>query len=167
MKRGRSLAVVGLAAAAAAGAETLTSTDRYGELYVAYAQVDRTDGTYRRMLTTSDVLEVAQTGAPLPDGTRILMETYYSPGNLSTVFHKKKVDGQWHYGSFNGQGTVNLSTRPQASCLSCHAGAAETDFTFTRPSLDAALVLGETRLTCDRGGRSPCDISVYLEGVEK
>ena len=94
MKRGRSLALVGLAAAAAAGADTLTSTDRYGEPYVAYAQVDRTDGTYRRMLTTPDVLEVAQTGAPLPGGIRILMETYQCQGNRGNFFHKKRLDGQ-------------------------------------------------------------------------
>ena len=153
--------------AVAAWADTLTSTDRYGETFVAYAQVDRTDGTYRRMLTTPNVLEGAEAGVPLPDGTRILMETYYSPGNLSTVFHKQKVDGQWQYGSFNGQGTVNLATRPQASCLSCHSRAAETDFTFTRPPLDAAMALGETRLTCDRSGRSPCDLQTYLEGIDE
>jgi len=153
--------------AAAAWAEGLTSTDRYGQTFIAYAQVDRVDGTYRRMLTTPDVLKAAQAGVPLPEGTRILMETYYSPGNLSTVFHKHKVDGQWQYGSFNGQGTVNLTTRPQASCLACHSSAAETDFTFTRPSLDAAMALGETRLTCGRGGRSPCDLKVYFEGIDE
>ncbi|MEM6480706.1 MAG: cytochrome P460 family protein [Pseudomonadota bacterium] len=159
------LLVLPVLIAAAAWADTLTSTDRYGGTFVAYAQVDRTDGTYRRMLTTPDVLEAAGSGMPLPDGARILMETYYSPGNLSTVFHKQKVDGQWQYGSFNGQDTVNLATWPQASCLSCHSRAAETDFTFTRPSLDTALTLGETHLTCDRGGRSPCDLQIYLEGI--
>ncbi len=161
------LAALPILMAAAVWAETLTPTYRYGETFIAYAQVDRTDGTYRRMLTTPDVLAATDAGAPLPDGTRILMETYYSPGSLSTVFHKQKVDGQWHYGSFNGQGTVNLATLPQASCLSCHARAAETDFTFTKPSLDAAPTLGEARLTCDRGGRSPCDLHTYLEGTHE
>ena len=155
----------GVVMAPAAGADPLTSTDRYGDTFVAYVQVDRTDGTYRRMLTTPDVLEAAEQGVPLPDGARILMETYYSPGSLSTVFHKEKVDGQWHYGSFNGRGAANLSTRPQASCLACHSGAAETDFTFTKPSLEAALTLGETQITCDRRGRSPCDLHVYLESI--
>lgn len=145
----------------AALATTLPSTDRYGGTFIAYTQIDRTDGTYRRMLTTSDVLEAAEAGSPLPDGARILMETYYRPGELSTVFHKQKVDGRWEYGSFNGMGVVDLSTRPQASCLSCHARAAETDFTFTRPALDAALQFGEGRLTCDRGGRNPCSLETY------
>ncbi len=146
-------------------AAALPETQRYGETFVAYAQVDRSDGSYRRMLTTPDVLERAGRGEPLPDGTRILMETYYRPGELSTVFHKQKVDSQWQYGSFSGIGVVNLTTRPQASCLSCHAGAAETDFTFTRPSLDAAPQLGFSQFTCDRRGRSPCDIEVYLRAV--
>lgn len=163
------LLLISLAVIAALGtvllASPMVSTDRYGGTFVTYAQVDRTDGTYRRMLTTPDVLEVAEQGEPLPDGARILMETYYSPGNLSTVFHMEKVDGQWWYGSFNGLGTVNLSTRPQASCLSCHSRAAETDFTFTRPSLDLARTLGETQVTCDRRGRSPCDLATYLENI--
>lgn len=158
-------AAVVILVSTAALAATLSSTDRYGESFITYAQVDRTDGSYRRMLTTSDVLEAAQAGVPLPDGARILMETYYRPGEFSTVFHKQKVDGRWEYGSFNGMGTVNLSTRPQASCLSCHARAAETDFTFTRPALNSALQFGEGRMACDRGGRSPCDLESYLHGL--
>lgn len=148
---------VGLAALAA----NLETTHRYGAPFVVYAQVDRPDGTYRRMLTSPRVLERAQADQPLPDGTRILMETYYRPGVLSTVFHKQKVDGRWQYGSFDGQGMVDLSTRPQASCLSCHAGAAETGFTFTRPALDAAKVHGLSRSYCDNGGRRPCALSAY------
>ncbi|MEM0947972.1 MAG: cytochrome P460 family protein [Pseudomonadota bacterium] len=142
-------------------AQDLKPTDRYGSVFKVYAKVDRTDGTYRRMLTTPEVLEAAQSGQPLPDGTRILMETYYRPGELGTVFHKQKVDGRWTYGSFNGQGEVRLETRPQASCLSCHTRAAETDFTFTKPALDAAPHLGEITLTCDRNGRRPCALSTY------
>jgi hypothetical protein len=135
------------------------ATERYGERFVAYAQVNRTDGTYRRMLTTPDVLETVQNGLPLPDGTRVLMETYYSEGEISTVFHKQKVDGRWQYGSFNGD--VDLSTRPQASCLSCHAQAAETDFTFTRSALESASQFGLSHFLCDKPGRSPCALEVY------
>ncbi len=153
------------ALATAAWAASLVETDRYGETFITYAQVDRTNGTYRRMLTTPDVLAAARSGTPLPDGTRIFMESYYSPGQIGTVFHKQKVDGRWKYGSFSGQGPVDLTTRPQASCLSCHAQAAETDFTFTRPLLDAAPTVGLSTVICDRGGRTPCDPAVYLEGV--
>ncbi len=148
-------------------ANDLKSTDRYGANFVTYAQVDRSDGTYRRMLTTLSVLETVRPGEPLPEGTRILMETYYAPGQLSTVFHKQKVDGRWEYGSFNGQESPELETRPQASCLSCHAAAAETDFTFTKPALDAAQRMGEIALSCDRGGRRPCPLSTYRNVSQK
>lgn len=153
------------AAAGVAQAGPLNETDRYGETFAAYAQVDRPDGSFRRMLTTPDVLATAQSGAPLPDGTRILMETYRRSGKLGTVFHKQKVDGRWHYGSFDGQGRVDLATRPQASCLSCHSRAAATDLTFTKPALTAARTMGLTQITCDRAGRRPCDLEVYLNGV--
>ncbi|HIC80393.1 MAG TPA: hypothetical protein EYP07_05420, partial [Kiloniellaceae bacterium] len=112
--------------------------DRYGPDLVAYATVRRSDGTYRRMLTQPETLTaVAAEGVP-PDGARILMETYYRPGQVSTVFHMEKVAGRWAYGSFSAStSNPNLATRPQASCLSCHAGAAETDLVYTLPSLRA------------------------------
>lgn len=154
------LTLSGLCATLALG-QSLETTDRYGDPFIVYAQVDRADGTYRRMLTTPDVLEVAQSEHPLPDGARILMETYYRPADLSTVFHARKVDGAWEYGSFNGQGAVRLETRPQASCLSCHAAAGETDFIFTKPALEMAKSTGESRMRCDRGGRRPCSLGTY------
>ncbi|MEO0976507.1 MAG: cytochrome P460 family protein [Pseudomonadota bacterium] len=157
-------AAAGMAAVAATG---LPETDRYGETYVTYAQVDRPNGTYRRMLVTPETLAAIRPGAPLPDGTRILMESYYAPGEVGTVFHKEKVAGRWQYGSFSGAGEPRFETRPQASCLSCHATAAATDFTFTRPSLDAASQRGMSRFTCDRGGRSPCDPHVYSDGAAR
>lgn len=167
MRKSWPLILVFTTFASLAWAASLPQTTRYGETFVTYAQVDRSDGTYRRMLTSPNVLESARSGEPLPDGARILMETYYLPGELSTVFHKQKVNGQWQYGSFNGQGAVDLTTRPQASCLSCHVGAAETDFTFTRPSLDGAADRGMSRFSCDRAGRSPCDLETYLLEIER
>lgn len=155
------MAGLALAVAAAAWAATLPTTDRYGEAFVTYAQVDRPDGSFRRMLTTPDALERVAAGAPVPSGTRILMETWHGEDSLGTVFHKRKVDGRWEYGSFSGTGVVNLATRPQASCLSCHAGAAETDFTYTFPALDAAPTTGMSRHFCDRGGRAPCAPGAY------
>ncbi|XWN33641.1 MAG: hypothetical protein ROR55_11545 [Devosia sp.] len=150
-----------LAFATAAWAATLPATERYGETFVTYAEVHRPDGSFRRMLTTPDALDQVVAGAPVPDGTRILMETWRGPDALGTVFHKLKVDGRREYGSFSGNGVVNLSTRPQASCLSCHAGAAETDFTYTFPALDAAPALGISLHYCNRGGRSPCASDAY------
>ncbi|MEO1723872.1 MAG: hypothetical protein AAFR84_15895 [Pseudomonadota bacterium] len=158
---GMTTGAVILTFAAAAWAAALPATQRYGETFVTYAQVDRPDGSFRRMLTTPDALDDVVAGMPVPDGTRILMETWREPETLGTVFHKHKIDGRWEYGSFAGNGAVNLSTRPQASCLSCHAGAAETDFTYTFPALVAAPTVGMSTHFCDRGGRSPCSADVY------
>lgn len=158
------LAVLGVAAFAAT---SLPETERYGETYVTYAQVDRPDGIYRRMLVTPETIATVRAGEPLPEGTRILMESHYSPGDVGIVFHKQKVDGQWQYGSFSGSDEPDFDTKPQASCVSCHARAAATDFTFTRPSLDAAPQNGLSHFICDRGGRSPCEAHVYVDGAAR
>ncbi len=137
--------------------------DRYGLDLIAYATVRRSDGSYRRMLTQPGTLAaVAAEGVP-PEGARILMETHYSPGRVSTVFHMQKVAGRWAYGSFSASASdPNLTTRAQASCLSCHAGAAETDLVYTLPSLRAFAAGGAASdFACDRGGRSPCDAEIY------
>ncbi len=156
------VAAIGMTSVAAT---SLPETDRYGETYVTYARVDRPDGTYRLMLVTPETLAIVRPGEALPDGTRILMESFYAPGEVGTVFHKQKVSGRWQYGSFPGAGEPVFETRPQASCLSCHARAAATDFTFTRPSLDGASHNGLSHFRCDRGGRTPCDLHVYTDGA--
>lgn len=143
----------------------LGSDSLYGLELASYAIVRRDDGTYRRMLVSPEALEQLPQGNVLPNGTRILMETFYQPDRVSTVFHKQKVEGAWHYGSFPAS-RPDLSVRPQASCLSCHARAAETDFTFTLPSLSAAAEgHGPSDFVCGRGGRSPCSLETYLEGA--
>ena len=138
---------------------------RYGLDLVPYATVRRPDGSYRRMLTQPEPLEALAAADTPPEGTRILMETYYQPGRVATVFHMQKVEGRWAYGSFPA-GAPDLSTRPQASCLSCHGGAAATDLVYTLPSL-RAVAAGQSAsdFTCERGGRSPCDAEVYRKGA--
>lgn len=139
----------------------------YGLDLVAYATVRRNDGSYRRMLIASDALRSVAPDAPLPDGTRILMETYYRPDQVGTVFHKQKVRGKWQYGSFSAA-RPDLTVQPRASCLSCHAGAARTDFTFTLPSIRAVAAGGApSDFTCDRGGRSPCGADTYRDGAAR
>ena len=139
----------------------------YGLDLVPYATVRRDDGTYRRMLIASDVLPSVVPDAPLPDGTRILMETYYRPDQVGTVFHKRKIRGKWQYGSFSGA-RPDLTVQPRASCLACHAGAARTDFTFTLPSIRAvAAGNAPSDFTCDRGGRSPCGADTYRGGAAR
>lgn len=146
-----------------AAATTLVS--QYGEDVVAYATVRRSDGTYRRMLVSKWALEPIAEAGSVPEGTRILMETYYRPGVVSTVFHARKSGSSWRYGSFQAA-NPDLATRSRASCLSCHAEAADTDLVFTLPSLFAfAAGGGASDFVCERGGRSPCDGLVYQQGV--
>lgn len=143
----------------------LETESLYGLELAAYATVRRDDGSYRRMLVSREILKQLTQQDALPNGTRILMETYYRPDQVSTVFHKQKVEAAWHYGSFPAS-RPDLSVRPQASCLSCHARAAETDFTFTLPSLSAAAEgRGPSDFVCERGGRSPCSSGTYLKGA--
>lgn len=140
---------------------------QYGEDVVAYATVRRNDGTYRRMLVSKWALDPKATDGSVPDGTRILMETYYRPGVVSTIFHARKVGSSWHYGSFSA-GSPNLETRSRASCLSCHAEAADTDLVFTLPSLFAFAAGGSlSDFACERGGRSPCGSTVYRQGASR
>ncbi|MEO1200194.1 MAG: cytochrome P460 family protein [Pseudomonadota bacterium] len=149
-------------AEARAGLEQVSD---YGINLIAYATVRRTDGTYRRMLITPESLDEMTDGADLPEGTRILMETYYNPGQVGTVFHKQKVGGGWNYGSFSAA-RPDLATSPRASCLACHARASDTDFTFTLPSVMTAAESGiASDFTCDRGGRAPCGPHVYRNGA--
>ena len=152
---------------AADGHSDASTMQAYGLDLVRYATVERTDGSYRRMLIDRMSLEALARDGVLPDGTRILMETYRSPGRVGTVFHKQKTDGRWLYGSFSGRSAeANLDVRPQASCLSCHTRAADTDFTYTLPSLNAvAAGAAETVFACDRGGRAPCDLAIYRNGA--
>lgn len=157
------VALVAVCTAAVLRAGTVETVSTYGPDLLAYATVERPDGTYRRMLVSPQALTGTPDGA-VPDGTRILMETYYRPGEVGTVFHKLKQNGRWEYGSFPAS-NPNLATRPQASCLSCHVGAADTDLTYTKPSLDRVASGGALEVFhCDRSGRQPCRARVYNRG---
>ena len=145
----------------------LETVSDYGPAFLAYARVQRHDGSYRRMLITPESLAALEQGDALPEGTRILMETYYRPDNVSTVFHKQKRDGDWLYGSFPAS-RPNLEVRARSSCAACHTRAAETDRTFTLPSIwSAAAGLGPSDFACERVGRMPCSLDVYSEGAAR
>jgi hypothetical protein len=135
---------------------------KYDRTLAHYATVSRSDGSFRQMFVNSDAIAAIQPGEPLPDGTLLVMETWYSPKNLGTVFIKQKQNGEWQYGSFS-------SDRPDyqigfsGSCHSCHSPFPETDFTLTKPLLEAALQSRQVQTAyCDRAGRSPCDPEAYI-----
>lgn len=140
----------------------LQPQNKYGRQLVHYATVSRTDGSFRQMFVDEATIGSIQPGEPLPDGTLIVMETWYSAENVGTVFVKQKQSGEWQYGSFN-------PTQPDYqmgfsnSCHSCHAPFPETDFTLTKPLLEAALeTQNRQSAVCDRPGRTPCDPETYI-----
>ncbi|WP_088889678.1 hypothetical protein [Leptolyngbya ohadii] len=107
-----------------------------------------------------------QPGEPLPDGTLIVMETWYSPENLGAVFVKQKRNGEWQYGSFSLD-RPNCQMRFSGSCHSCHAPFPETDFTLTEPLLEAALQTRQVQTAhCDRPGRTPCNPEAYIPDAD-
>lgn len=135
---------------------------KYDRQLAHYATVARADGSFRQMFIEQPVIDRIQPGTPLPDGTLIVMETWYSPTNVGTVFVKQKQNGDWQYGSFS-PGQPNYQMRSGGSCHSCHAPFPETDFTLTKPLLDAALKTQRVQTSvCDRPGRTPCEAESYI-----
>lgn len=133
----------------------------YEDQFIHYGTVDRPDGSFRRMLIDQTSLTQVQPDQPLPEGTTILMETWYSPDNLGTIFVKTKQDGDWLYGSFR-PGQPDLSVRTNASCRSCHHPFQDIDSTLTLPLLLASLSTSEPQQAfCDRSGRRPCSPEDY------
>ena len=139
---------------------------RYERRWIHYATVARSDDTFRQMFVEADAVERIEAGQPLPDETLILMESWYSPEAPSIVFIKQKLNGIWQYGSFNpAQPDYQVSDR--SSCHSCHAPFPETDFTLTKPLLEAALQRQALQTAyCDLPGRSPCAPEAYLPNSE-
>ena len=136
----------------------------YGPAPVPYATVTRPAGTYRRMLTAPDTLEAVIAGKLPLYGARILMETYNRPSKVGTVSHKLRSGDRWEYGSFP-VARPDLAISSRASCLFCHVGAAETDLTYTGPSLDrVGAGAAEEVFSCTRRGRLPCAPAIYAEG---
>ncbi|MBD1846905.1 cytochrome P460 family protein [Cyanobacteria bacterium FACHB-63] len=135
---------------------------KYDRSLAHYATVSRSDGSFRQMFVNEEAITAIQPGEPLPDGTLIVMESWYSPENLGTVFVKQKQNGEWRYGSFSLD-RPNYQMRFSNSCHSCHAPFPKTDFTLTKPLLEAALQTRQVQTAyCDRAGRTPCDPTTYI-----
>lgn len=135
---------------------------KYDRSLAHYATVSRSDGSFRQMFVNEEANATIQPGNPLPDGTLIVMETWLSPTNLGTVFVKQKQNGEWQYGSFNAD-RPNYQMQFSSSCHSCHAPFPQTDFTLTKPLLEAALQTRQVQTAyCDRPGRTPCHSDAYM-----
>ncbi|GAB4386775.1 MAG: hypothetical protein Kow00121_54060 [Elainellaceae cyanobacterium] len=139
---------------------------KYDRTLAHYATVSRSDGSFRQMSVSEETIASIQPGKPLPDGTLLVMESWYSPENLGTVFVKQKQNGEWQYGSFSPD-RPDYQMRFSGSCHSCHAPFPETDFTLTKPLLEAALQTRQVQSAyCDRAGRTPCDPQAYIPDTD-
>lgn len=153
------LTILAVAAGQMAVAETDEDGHRAGFSY--YGQVDRGDGTYRQMLVDDRTLRAMQEDEPLGDGATILMESYYRPGEIGSIFAKRFEGGRWLYGSF-GEGEPMPAFSPRPQCSFCHRTANDLEGTFTLPMLERFARTGvPQRTSCGRTGRSPCKASVY------
>jgi hypothetical protein len=152
-------AVPALAAGALAPHEPPASD--LGQVLTHYATVARSDGSFRRMWIDEASLAAARPGAPLPDGTRIAMETFYGADKAATVFIKEKRQGQWLYGSFEPGAPDWAALKSRTVCHSCHIDA-EADLTFMLPVIakfrDSRTPI---RLVCAESGRVPCPPALY------
>ena len=143
-------------------ASSLQSQVKYDRKLAHYATVFRSDGSFRQMFIAPHSLAALQPGELLPNGTLIVMETWYSPEDLGAVFIKQKQDGEWRYGSFNPD-HPDYQMSFGGSCHRCHAPFPDTDFTLTKPLLEAALRTRQVQTAyCDRAGRTPCAPEAYL-----
>lgn len=138
---------------------------RYDRRLTHYATVSRSDGAFRQMFIDENSIATVQPGEPLPDGTLIVMETWYSPETVGTVFVKQKQQGEWQYGSFSPE-QPDYRMDFSGNCHSCHAPFPDTDFTLTKPLLEAALRTQQVQTAfCDRPGRTPCEPETYIPNI--
>lgn len=157
------LAVLLLSASgAAAGPERVDFPDGYQQDFVRYLDVDRPDRKIKRMFYVNpQALEAAEAGAPLPDGTVLIMEDhpveldgeeprrddqgrFIATPEVTNVFVMEKQpgwgeaypadkrNGDWDYAWYDAAGTLKHSDPARyEGCFSCHQSRAERDYTFT------------------------------------
>lgn len=154
------LSAAGLfAVVAAAGTELVAYPEGFETDFVRYQVVDRHDRKIARfMYLNRPAWEAAEVGAPLPDGSIVVMEDHAvrmkgeeavldSLGRLiptddtSNVFVMEKRagwgadypvelrNGEWEYARFSPEGV--RSDKPLTACFECHKGQEAEDFTFT------------------------------------
>jgi hypothetical protein len=132
-----------------------------------YARVERPDGAYREMLVDLATLERLRQGQPPGDGATLLMESYYQPGIVGSVFVKRRVNGVWRYGTV-AAGDASRPLREQSQCRGCHVAASAKDGIFMLDILKAFARDRTARSTrCEQPGRTPCGSESYSPGQSR
>ena len=141
----------------------------YNSTFSLYAVVDRPDNVSRLLYIRPESLAAMQTGQPLPDGTKLVIEAYQSTvgadgtlvrGDLIPFIHvSEKINGRWRFASFSPAGVASdrtISDENPRTCAGCHDDI--RGFVFSRPQLNA---FAETQTVqyfyCGEAGREPCN----------
>lgn len=158
----------------------------YRTSFIQYAVVDRPDGLTRILYISPESYAALQQGAPLPEGTRIIIEAYAGTegqdgrliaGEMQPFIHmaeKRKswrLDelhtsakvGDWNFASFEAatgtEADPNIPGENLNDCFTCHDSSASPtrDFIFTRRNID---VFANTKtpqyIVCNQPERIPC-----------
>ncbi|UEX76223.1 cytochrome P460 family protein [Spiribacter halobius] len=159
-----SITVLAVAAAVALGGpERVAYPENYAATFVRYMTVDKPEREppiVRFLYVAPDALAMARPGAPLPDGTVVVMEDHlarlgddgqpltdangrFLPGTEVTnvfvqekragwgeIYPPEKRNGDWEYAWFRPDG-ARRSDRSMDACFECHRSVADQDYTFT------------------------------------
>lgn len=158
----------------------------YRDSFIQYATVDRPDGLTRTLFISPESFAALQSGAPLPNGTRIIIEAFEgTPGETGRLvagdmlpfihmaekrkswrldeLHTSAKVGDWNFASFESDTRVpadpNTPGENLNDCFTCHDSSASPtrDFIFTRRNIDLfASTKTPQYIVCNQPDRIPC-----------
>lgn len=153
------------------GREAMQLPLDYQETLVQYATVRRSDGFYRNLYISPPALEAIRKGEALPERTIVLIELFDAAGRFDPEIHMAEARstwqiadlaassrvGHWNFAAFNAMSGAVAAETDLNDCFSCHESAANRNFLFSNPLLEAFAQTGEVQLSyCPRPGRAPC-----------
>lgn len=163
------------------GREPMALPPDYRDTFVNYATVDRSDGISRNLYISPGGMAAIAAGQPLPEGTMLIIEAYFSDGpdsagrltqdtfdpevHMAEFRSTWRIEdlaasshlGGWNFGSFNYDTGDVVAETPLNDCFSCHEGAQRTEFVFSDWMLDSYAQTNEPLYRyCPRPGRLPC-----------
>jgi hypothetical protein len=158
----------------------------YRTSFIQYAVVDRPDGVTRTLYISPESYAALQSGAPLPNETRIVIEAFEgTPGENGRLvagemvpfihmaekreswqldeLHTSAKVGDWNFASFESETGVpsdpNILSENLNDCFTCHdsSASATRDFIFTRRTIDVfASTKTSQYIVCNQPERIPC-----------
>lgn len=147
-------------AQAGAGGQALAPVEKYGRRWLMYAQVNKAGDYFRRMFIEVAAAEAMQATGQLPEGTPVIMETWFGE-RQSTVYLRQKDGDRVLSGSFAPE-RPRFSASNDFTCNLCHRRAKDWGHFFTLKMLETALRTQQTVVVrCDEPSFTPCELAVY------